>query len=360
MLVAGALCLASLTIPVIQKGFEFALVNQLRFLPEGDYQEHIVSLWHLNEVLQSQIIAFATALFFVIWLFWVGRKQLLALPPMFWFLLFLTIAPLGNSITFNAVLGSFDWDLRAFSAIGFATLIPYMLFHLQFPRYIVQALPTFLLLMLGFNYLNTGAWMLMNSRHESVNRIIELMYGEKADYYVKHPPPLILGEVLQANGLNELAEQQLELGCKLYPRETRMYYNYAFFLNKIGKVDEAYTNLYAVYKAAPHYQRVYKLLTKILADREDYKTLEGVLRSFFHEYKNDPIAFQRFITEDNFNEFEYYYMIALCNNNKYEEALEVAIRLMEKSVPYTVTANTSTGEITIQQFAELIKKMIGK
>jgi tetratricopeptide (TPR) repeat protein len=358
LLIACALCLASLTIPVLQKGFQFALQNQLRFLPDGDYQSHILSWWHINEIFQSQLIAFTTGVFLGVWLFWVGRRQVLSLPPMFWFLLFLTIAPLSNNLTFNAVLGSFDWDLRAFTALGFAILIPYMLFHLQFPKYIVRAIPSILLLMLGFNYLSTGAWLLMNSRPESVNRTVELMYGEKADYYVNHPPPMVLEKILQSNGLSELADQQIELAFKMYPTNHRTNYNYARGLYLKGKKDEALKILYRVFEQMPEYPPMYQYLAEILSDRQDFITLELVLRSFFREYKNDPGRFQLYMAEDTFDSLEFYYMISLNNNKKYDEAIEIGNRLVEKSCPFTMSTNV--GEITIQQFIEGAKKEISR
>ncbi|MGB2697193.1 MAG: tetratricopeptide repeat protein [Candidatus Zixiibacteriota bacterium] len=205
--------------------------------------------------------------------------------PVIGFLFVASIFSLVFIFLFNSVLGSADWDLRAFPGIFFVLFGS--LFFLKEKRGWIN-LKNLAFLMLWVSFFHIVPWIALNHNSEKSldhYKLIQLNDPhpqDKTNYNL-----FKIARVLEMAELYDESERLYKQGIRENPLDVRNYHNLSALYLKINRNDEAESLLTQVLKVHPDYFKGYELLGRIYQKREDYpKALAFYLKSLPENYND--------------------------------------------------------------------------
>ena len=203
--------------------------------------------------------------------------------PVIRFLFICSVFSLAFIFVFNSVLGSADWDLRAFPGIFFVLLGS--LCFLKEARTWIN-LKNFAFLVLWVSFFHTAPWIVLNNSHEK-----SLEHYKLIQLNDPHPQDetnynlFKIARNLEMAGLYHESEKLYREGMKQNPLDLRNYHNLAGLYLKLDKESEAESLLVEVLKINPEYFEAYELLGKIYQEKKDFqKALSFYLKSLPKNY----------------------------------------------------------------------------
>lgn len=210
-------------------GREHALF--LRFLPTVERPYALLSLAHLADYANAQILGSVAGVLLGLWgvtKIFRGPSRDVAAPT--WVALWGWLLPGVGLFLFNPVLGAADWDVLALAA-PFGLLLAATQAPLLHARVFPAALSLGLLL--------GPAWFVLHATGRSVDWVATLLAHDRADYYQGHPPELHFAFLCAANGLEAERLRALEAGQKAHPEDPRFPLGLARAAVEAGRWSEA-------------------------------------------------------------------------------------------------------------------------
>ena len=233
---------ALLSIPLIillQK--MFIRGHLLIFFPNKTYSYAMFTWEHVWEFLNGQLMAAPVAFALMVFLLatYVKRRKNIDLTGQF--LGITGFFAVLNSFSLNAVLGAADWDLLCVSGLPVTVFALYLLFNAFEIPLIRIGIKYILAIFIVFSFLHIASWIVLNATDISIQRKIDIVQNDPAEYYANngHPPAMVLAFDFNANELEERAELWYREALRRHPRDPRHYYNLASFLDGREKNEEA-------------------------------------------------------------------------------------------------------------------------
>jgi tetratricopeptide (TPR) repeat protein len=220
----------------------------------------------------------------ILFLFFSGKvfKQK---DPVIKFLFLASVFSLVFIFLFNSVLGSADWDLRAFPGIFFVLLGS--LFFLKEKRNWIN-LKNLTFLMLWISFFHILPWIALNHNSEK-----SLEHYKLIQLNDPHPQDetnynlFKIARVLEMAEIYDESEKLYRQGIKAQPLDGRNYHNLAALYLKLNKDEKAESLLTQVLKVHPDYFDAYELLGRIYQKKEDYPKALGFYQKSLPKNYND-------------------------------------------------------------------------
>lgn len=210
--------------------------------------------------------------------------------PVIRFLFVASIFSLVFIFLFNSILGSADWDLRAFPGI-FLVLFGSLFFLKKAQGWI--NLKNFVFLFLWISFFHTVPWIILNQdREKSLDHYKLIQLNDPHPQDETNYNLFKIARVLEMAGLYDESEKLYQDGIKVNPLDGRNYHNLAGMYMRLDREDEAESLLTQVLKLHPDYFKAYELLGKIYQEKENHqKALEFYVKSLPVNYDDmDYIA----------------------------------------------------------------------
>jgi len=236
--------------------------------PGGDNRFGVLSLTHLSEFYNSQVLAFGPAVLLVLAgaVLVVGR--LWRVDPEEWLLLSLLVFPVGGCFVFDPILGAMDWDVLSLPA--FTGLMAGVVLALRsgvFTRMPTAPQSHLLLATVAAGLIQASSWVTVNATDLSIARTRDVVLSDPGAYYTTHPPEMALSTLYGLNGLGREGIEMLYRARLRYPGDGRTWYNLALALFENGRVEEAEKVATEAVAEFPVYGMPYRLLTRIFEQR---------------------------------------------------------------------------------------------
>lgn len=265
----------------------------LPILKTPDVNFTLFSFTHFWEFFNSQVLASGMGLFLIITLVFIAIRKKAKINLLLWFLGMASLFPLCAIFTFDAILGSADWDILSFPCIVYNVMAIYLLFYLFGEKEQIGNLKYAVTILITFMFLHTLPWLLINASDKSIERIQEIVETDPGTYYIGHPPSMVLAELFRLNGLENESLRMFKEAYENYPRDIRAQYNYASALLRKHDLDTALPILENLYDNYPFYSPPIGALAAVYESQKETDKLIAVLRRLFELYKHQ----REFVTD---------------------------------------------------------------
>jgi hypothetical protein len=307
-------------LPVI---YELALVFQLtEIMPLSKNEQFpdvmtLLSMKHIWEFLNSQILAAGLGLFCLTYFTIKGMRGKLKFDNVMWFYSSAAFFMVFIAFIMNTKRGSGDWDICAIPALIYSPFIAYCFFRdVQSTKQIKNFNYT-LLVIIVLNFANTLPWIGINASDKSIKKIAVMLENDPGGYYITRLPSLsLLALSYSANGLKEESLKYFEKTYKKYNKDPRSYYNYASQLIDAGKELEAAKVLNNLIQLAPYISKTYPLLFNIYQKNKMNENIYSTIDFLYSNYKTNPTAYlSNFDKKELLNYFNYLMQVEVQNKN---------------------------------------------
>ena len=285
LILAGIFCTLTVwRIAIVTSSAEggFHTTPLIPLLPSLENGFTLFSGAHIMEFLNQLLLLSPVGI--ILFLFFAG-KAFKQRDPVIKFLFVASVFSLVFIFLFNSVLGSADWDLRAFPGLFFVLLGS--LFFLKEKRdWIYMKNLSFLILWISFFHILP--WIALNHNSEK-----SLEHYKLIQLNDPHPQDetnynlFKIARVLEMAEIYDESEKLYKQGIRAQPLDGRNYYNLAALYLKLNKYEKAESLLTQVLKVHPDYFEAYELLGRIYQKKDDYpKALDFYLKSLPKNYND--------------------------------------------------------------------------
>ena len=215
--------------------------------PSEEYPYGILTLWHVWEFFNGQILSAPVALpLLVVSGFAVRRFG--------WETAFLFLCAAGSVLSLlvvNAVRGSIDWDIYALSGVPLMALATHTLEQVK-KRQVKQYVSLVSCVCAGLLIL---PFVHVNATDRSVDRLIEIIEDDPGSYYISHFSDIHVAMSFKSAGLDSLASVYFEKAYTKNPHDRRNPFNMGMVLFRNDNYAESIPYFLSALDLSPNYEK---------------------------------------------------------------------------------------------------------
>ena len=219
----------------------------LQVFPSEEYPYGILTLWHVWEFFNGQVLSAPVALP-VLLLSGVAVRQFGKETA---FLFLCVGAVLGSLFVVDAVLGSIDWDIYALSGVPLMALATYTLEQVK-NRQVKKYAFLFSSICAGLLIL---PFISINHTDKSIDRVMRIIKDDPGSYYYNLTPELHLAMSFESAGLDSLASVAFEKANKKNPRDRRNAFNMGIVFLRNDQYTESIPYFLKALQLSPDYEK---------------------------------------------------------------------------------------------------------
>ncbi|MDR2148308.1 MAG: hypothetical protein LBE91_17830 [Tannerella sp.] len=277
---------------------KFAIPKIMPFRADDSSLMTLFSVSHWKEFTNSQVLA--SGIGFFLWLIILLHSLLnrIKYDAIQWFLLLSSVSIVGLMFVFNALRGSGDWDILAFTALAYNLSNVYYLLSLH-DKKLYNNIKYGIAMLACFSILHTSFWIATNKTNASIGWIERAIENDPAHYYKNSfSNEAMLAAMFGANNMEERSLKWHRIAYKKQANDPRMGFNFALMLINRNQKAEAIAILNDVINKFPLYPLPYPQLANIYIENKDYESLYHLLVKMETAYNGNPDVFNSRLTKE--------------------------------------------------------------